>query len=482
MNKLFSPVLYICGMITMIMAGLMLIPALYAFIYQQPELYDFIFSALVTALVGLIMISLFNVPQIALSPRQLYLLTGSSWLVLSLSSALPFIFSHHPMSLTNAVFEAVSGVTTTGSTVMTNLQSIPKPILLWRSLLQWIGGLGVIGMAVTVLPFLRIGGMKLFQTESSDWSEKTIPRFQQFAKMLLAVYLAFTLLCAFCYWLAGMNSFDAINHAMTTISTGGYATDDRSMARFGSAVLWISVVFMLLSGVPFILYIRVLVQRSLARLWDQQVIAFLAITLLTSLLLACQLIISRDMPAGEAITHSTFNIVSIITTTGFASADYTLWGEFSVALFFLASFVGGCSGSTTGGMKIFRFQLSYLYLRDQLRKLVHPRGVFAIRYNTKLVEHDIIASAAAFSFMFFVSFGSVTLLLTALGLDFHTSISGAITALANVGPGLGDIIGPSGNFATLPDAAKWILSAAMILGRLELFTVIILFSPVFWRG
>jgi len=192
--------------------------------------------------------------------------------------------------------------------------------------------------------------------------------------------------------------------------------------------------------------------------------------------------ITEILPLSEAITHATFNLVSIITTTGYASADYAGWGQFSVAFFFLATFVGGCSGSTAGGMKIFRFQLSYLYLRDQLRKLVHPRGVFAIRYNNKIVEHDIIASAAAFSFLFFILLGVTTLLLAMHGLDFLTSISGAATALANVGPGLGDTIGPTGNFASLPDTAKWILSIAMILGRLELFTVIILFSPVFWRG
>ncbi|MCF7980753.1 MAG: TrkH family potassium uptake protein, partial [Pseudomonadales bacterium] len=451
-------------------------------IYHDPEVNDFLFSAMLTASLGAILVWFFKVPEISLSARQLYLLTTSSWLFLSLYGALPFLFSHHPMPFTDAIFEAVSGITTTGSTVMSDLKSVPQALLLWRSLLQWMGGLGVIGMAVTVLPFLRIGGMRLFQTESSDWSEKTMPRFQQFAKAVLVIYLVITCLCSLCYWLAGMTTFDAINHAMTTVSTGGYATDDRSMARFGSTMLWISVVFMLLSAMPFILYVRILVQRSVKVVLDQQVITFLAIITAATLLLAGQLVNSNNLSTLDAITHSAFNIVSVITTTGYASADYTVWGQFSIALFFLATFVGGCSGSTTGGMKIFRFQLSYLYLRDQLRKLVHPRGIFAIRYNGKVVENDIIASAAAFSFMFFVSLGAVTLLLTALGIDFLTSITAAVTALANVGPGLGDIIGPSGNFEPLPEAAKWILAFSMILGRLELFTVIILFSPVFWRG
>ncbi|MCB1661686.1 MAG: TrkH family potassium uptake protein [Pseudomonadales bacterium] len=482
MRKLFGPVLYICGILTLIMAAMMLAPTIFAFIYHDPEAHDFLFSAMLTILLGASLVWFFRVPQIALSARQLYLLTSSSWLVLSLTGAFPFIFSHHPMSITNAIFESVSGITTTGSTVMSDLKNVPHAILLWRSLLQWLGGLGVIGMAVSVLPFLRIGGMRLFQTESSDWSEKTMPRFQQFAKAVLTIYIAITFLCSLCYWLAGMTVFDAINHAMTTVSTGGYATDDLSMARFDSKILLISVIFMLLSAMPFMLYVRILIQRSMKKFLDQQVETFLAIIILATLILAGHLIASKHLPVMDAITHSAFNIVSMITTTGYASADYTLWGHFSIALFFLATFVGGCSGSTTGGMKIFRFQLSYLYLRDQLRKLVHPRGVFAIRYNGKVVENDIIASAAAFSFMFFVSLGAVTLLLTALGLDFLTSITAAVTALANVGPGLGEIIGPSGNFEPLPDIAKWILAVAMILGRLELFTVIILFSPVFWRG
>lgn len=482
MAKLFKPVLYICGILAIIMAAIMLVPVIFAFIYHDPEMRAFIFSAQLTVLLGLILIRFFKVPQITLTARHLYLLTSCGWLTMSLSGALPFMFTHHSMSLTNAVFESVSGITTTGSTVILDLQRVPKTILLWRSLLQWMGGLGVIGMAVTILPFLRIGGMKLFRTESSDWSEKTLPRFQQFAKTVLFIYLLITASCALCYWLAGMTPFDAANHAMTTISTGGFATDDRSMARFDAKVLWISVVFMLLSALPFILYVQLLVQRSIKSLLDQQVMAFLAFVIIAIGLLAGELIASNTLPPLDAITHAAFNIVSVMTTTGYTSADYTFWGQFSVALFFFATFVGGCSGSTTGGMKVFRFQLSFLYLRDQLRKLVHPRGVFAIRYNGRVVQPDIIASAAAFSFMFFVSLGVITLLLTAIGIDFITSFSGAVTALANVGPGLGDIIGPVGSFEPLPNAAKWILSFAMILGRLELFTVIILFSPVFWRG
>lgn len=388
----------------------------------------------------------------------------------------------HPLSASDAVFEAVSGITTTGSTVLSGLSSLPPPVLLWRSMLQWIGGFGVIGMAVSILPFLRVGGMRLFQTESSDWSDKSLPRFHDLARALLSVYLGITLLCTLCYWLAGMTPFDAVNHAMTTVSTGGYATDDRSMGRFSNAILWIAVVFMLLGAMPFALIIRLVAQRRLAALRDQQVYGLLLIVGATSLLLSAALVFTHDEAVTEAITQATFNVVSVITTTGYASQDYTHWGMLSVAVFFFLTFVGGCSGSTSGGMKVFRFQLSWLFLRDQMNKLVHPRGQFAVRYNGKTVDDDIIVSAVAFSFLFFLMLTLTTLILAATGLDLLTALTGAATALANVGPGLGDMIGPAGNFALLSDTAKWVLSFAMILGRLELLTVMVVLSPVFWRG
>lgn len=482
MFKLFRPIFYVCGILALIMAGLMLIPTGYAFLKHDPELLPFLFSAVGTALLGATLVAAFRWSDFTLTSRQLYLLTSCSWLLLSFAGALPLMFSHHPLTPSDAVFEAVSGITTTGSTVISGLERLPGSILLWRSLLQWVGGLGVIGMAVSILPFLRVGGMRLFQTESSDWSEKSLPRFHELARTLLITYLLITLACASCYWFAGMNLFDAVNHSMTTVSTGGYATDDRSMGRFDAGILWTSTFFMLVGGMPLTLFIRFFVHRSFKSLNDQQTKGFLAITAALALLLAAQLVYSNQLAPFDALTQAAFNIASVITTTGYASTDYTAWGQFSIGVFFIVTFIGGCSGSTAGGMKIFRFQLSFLFLRDQLRKLVHPHGIFAIRYNGKLVQDDIIASAVAFSFMFFVALAATTLLLTVIGVDFVTSFTGAATALTNVGPGLGDIIGPAGNFEPLPDSAKWILAFAMILGRLELLTVIVLFSPVFWRG
>lgn len=480
--KLFRPVLYVCGMLAFIMAGLLLAPAIFALLTDDEEYSTFFLSSGLAALAGLLLMLPGLGHRFTLTARQLYLLTSLSWLSLSFYGALPLMLSHHPLSLTDAVFEAVSGITTTGSTVMSELATLPHSILLWRSMLQWVGGLGVIGMAVSILPFLQVGGMRLFQTESSDWSEKSLPRFHEMARALLLVYLSITLACVLSYLAAGMTLFDAISHAMTTVSTGGYATDDSSMGRFSDTILWIAVLFMLIGGMPFMLYIRFLSQCNLNVFRDQQAQGFLLVVFGLISLLTLQQLLTSDREPFEVLTHAAFNIVSVITTTGYASSDYTQWGYFSIVFFFIVTFIGGCSGSTSGGMKIFRFQLSWLFLRDQMNKLVHPRGIFSIRYNGKAVSEDIMVSAVAFSFLFFLVLALTTLALAATGLDFVTALTGAATALTNVGPGLGDMIGPAGNFAAVPDSGKWILGFAMILGRLELLTVIVLLTPVFWRG
>ncbi|WP_022963077.1 TrkH family potassium uptake protein [Halopseudomonas pelagia] len=482
MFNFLRPIIYVCGILMLIMAGLMLSVALFAWIRQDPEMSVFLISAGLVSALGLMMVVSGRSLHFHLVARQLYLLTSLSWVMMSLAGALPLFFSHFELTFVNAVFEAVSGITTTGSTILGKIETLPPSLLLWRSLLQWLGGLGVVGMAVSILPFLRVGGMRLFHTESSDWSDKSMPRIQTLARMLLGTYLSLSLACMLSYWWAGMTLFDAINHAMSTVSTGGYATDDRSMGRFGAPVLWISIVFMLLGAMPFTMLIGFVRRPQLAALNNQQVKGLLMIVAAVSLALTAYLIEQGAHAPFEALTHATFNLVSVITTTGYASGDYTQWGAFSVALFFVVMFIGGCSGSTSGGMKVFRFQLSYLFLRSQVRKLVHPNGVFVTQYNGKPVSDDIILSAIAFSFLFFLCLAGFTLLLSLMGLDLVTSLTAAATALTNVGPGLGPVVGPAGNFAALPDAAKWLLSLAMLLGRLELLTMMVLFTPMFWRS
>lgn len=482
MIRFLRPIGYVCGILTLIMACLMLVVSGFAWVRQDPEVRVFLQSAAISTAFGGALVLLCRASSFNLVARQLYLLTSASWVIMSLAGALPLFFSHFQLSFADAVFEAVSGTTTTGSTILSDIESLPPSLLLWRSILQWLGGLGVIGMAVSILPFLRVGGMRLFHTESSDWSDKSMPRIQTLARALLITYLGLTLTCACAYWLAGMTPFDAVAHAMTTVSTGGYATDDRSMGRFGNEILWVSIFFMLLGALPFTLIIGFLRRPRLASLRNQQVTGLLMIVFTVSAILTAHLIVNGSHAWFDALTQATFNLVSVITTTGYASSDYTEWGSFSIALFFVVMFIGGCSGSTSGGMKVFRFQLSYLFLRSQMHKLVHPSGVFPAQYNGRAVPDDIMLSAVAFSFLFFVCLAAITLLLALMGLDLLTSLSAAATALTNVGPGLGDIIGPAGNFAPLPDAAKWLLSFAMLLGRLELLTMMVLFSPMFWRG
>lgn len=482
MLKLFKPVLYVCGLLALLMAGLMLVPAIIGWFQQDSETYAFVTSAAVTAVIGIVLVLSCRTRQFSLGPRQLYLMTSCSWVLLSVAGALPLIFGHAEIGFTDAIFESVSGITTTGSTVLFGLELMPHSLLLWRALLQWIGGLGVIGMAVSILPFLRVGGMRLFQTESSDWSDKSLPRLAHLARSLLAVYSIITAACVLGYWLNGMSLFDAVSHALTTVSTGGYATDDRSMGRFDNNILWVSILFMLLGGMPFVLFIRFMSNPSPKALVDEQVFGFLAIVAGLAVIMTLYLIGNDYYEPFDALTQATFNIVSIITTTGYASTDYSLWGGFSLLFFFFITFIGGCSGSTSGGMKIFRFQLSYLFLHRQIKMQVHPRALFSIRYNGKEVDDDIIFSAVAFSFLFFLALVITTMILAMTGLDYMTSLTGAATALTNVGPGLGDIIGPAGNFMMLSDTAKWVLCFAMLLGRLELLSIMVLFTPVFWRG
>ncbi|MCK7548000.1 TrkH family potassium uptake protein [Marinobacter koreensis] len=443
----------------------------------------FVKSASVCFVIGVLALSVSGRRKHALKQRQMFMLTVSAWVIIPLFSSLPLLLSGMNLTITDAFFESISGVTTTGSTVLTGLDSMPDDILLWRSLMQWMGGIGIIGMAVAILPFLRIGGMRLFATESSEWSEKVVPRTNSLARSLVGVYLGITLACLLSYWVLGMTLFEALNHALTTVSTGGYSTSDSSMGQFESVgILLVATVFMAIGGMPFFLFVRFIHGQRQPLFRDQQVRFFLVLLVAVAAMLTVYRVVNDDADPFYTFIHALFNVTSVVTTTGFASTDYSMWGPFAVVIFLFITFVGGCSGSTAGGMKIFRFQLSMLLLREQVRRLLHPHAVFARNYNGRVIGDDIVASSVAFSFIFLATLAVVTAMLGALGLDLVTSFSGAVTALTNVGPGLGDIIGPAGNFQSLPDAAKWVLMATMILGRLELLSVFVMLSPDFWRS
>lgn len=479
----FKPAFFVTGLFLTGLAAIMWVPLLVMLALNEAEWREFLISSVVTLGCGLTLaLTARQREGFALVPRQVFVLTSLTWVAASVFAALPLLLIQE-ISYTDAFFETMSGVTTTGSTVLTGLDQAPRGILLWRSLLQWIGGIGFIVMGVLILPFLRVGGMRLFHAESSDRSEKVLPRFESVAKAIALSYLLLSGACALAYYIAGMSGFDAVNHAMTTVSTGGYSTHDASMGYFSSMpILWVSTAFMLLGALPFALYVHA-VRVSPAALWrDRQVVGFLQLVVLIGLSLALVNILANDREPLSALTASFFNVVSVVTTTGYASEDYSLWGGLAVMVFFYLTFVGGCSGSTSGGLKIFRFQVAYIILRRQLDRLVHPRAVFTERYNNREISEDIIRSLVSFSFFFALTIGFLALALSLFGLDFMTSLTGAITAVTNVGPGLGQTIGPAGNFASLPDGAKWLLSIGMLLGRLEIMTVLVVITPRFWQG
>ncbi|MBA1274638.1 TrkH family potassium uptake protein [Stutzerimonas azotifigens] len=472
---------FILGIFLVTLAASMLIPMFTLLVFERTDdLQAFVWASLITFSCGVALVMPGRPALTQLRPRDMYFLTTMSWLVVCCFAALPMMLIQH-ISYTDAFFETMSGITTTGSTVLSGLDSASPGLLMWRSMLQWLGGIGFIGMAVAILPLLRVGGMRLFQTESSDWSQKAMPRSHMMAQSILLIYVALTFLCGLAYWLSGMTPFEAVNHAMTTIATGGYSTSDSSMANFSPAAHWTAIVFMALGGLPFILMVSTLRGNRYALFADQQVRGFLAFLALTCIGFAVWLWLHSDYQFLDALRMVSLNVVSVVTTTGFALGDYTLWGDFAVLAFFYLTFVGGCSGSTAGGLKIFRFQVAYSLLRTYLRQLVHPRAVIKQQYNGHTLDEEIVRSILTFSFFFTITIGVLALSLALMGLDPITALTGAATAVCNVGPGLGPIIGPAGNFSTLPDAAKWLLSAGMLLGRLEIITVLVLMTRVFWR-
>lgn len=481
-----KPVLHMTGLVLLSMSGVMLFPMLADIYFGNRDWQAFAVSAVVTAVIGstLVYVSPGSL-KAGFTLRQAFVLTPTSWFSVSAVSALPFFFSEYGAvsgSLANAFFESVSGITTTGATVISDLERAPPGILLWRALLQWVGGIGIIATAIAILPALGIGGMQLFRTESSDRSEKAMPRVRQIATTIGSVYIVLTLLATLTYWLCGMRLFDAVAHALSSISTGGYSTSDQSFGAWNAnGIQWFATIFMLSGTVPFVLYVR-FIAGDYRAFWDRQIRTLMIFLAVVVTGLGSWLALSGQYGFEAAFRYAAFNVVSVVTTTGFATTDYTLWGNAIVGIFFGLTFVGGCTGSTSGGIKIFRFEVLAVMLRGHFLRLIYPRGVFPLHYGERPLDSDVIGSVVAFFAVFFLCYSALTIGLMGFGLDFLTSASGAATAVANVGPGLGGIIGPAGNFGPLPDGAKWLLSLGMLLGRLELFTVLILFVPRFWRG
>lgn len=476
------PVLYVVGWILVILALSMLAPMAVDIATGHEDWVVFGASATLTLFFGVVIVLTTWTPARRFNTRQLFLLTGLAWALVSLFAALPFMFAVTRLSLADAVFESVSGLTTTGATVIVGLDHLPPGLLLWRALTQWLGGIGIIGMGIAILPFLRVGGMQLFRSESSDRSDKVLPRAGDIAAAIGWTYVALTAATAVLLSVAGLGAFDAICHALTAISTGGFANYDISAGRWEEPLVhWVLVGAMVLGGMPFVRFIS-FAKGDFRAIWrDSQVRWYLAFLAAVSLALGAWLAFG-GMGWEPAIRHATFNVVSVVTTTGFASMDYTLWGPLAVGAFLLLIPVGGCTGSTAGGIKIFRFEILFMVLRFQLQRQFSPNRIVPLAYQGKPVNTEIMISVMSFGFVFAALVLVTALGLSAYGLDLVTAVSGSLTAYANVGPGLGAVIGPAGNFKTLPDGAKWLLTLAMLLGRLEFFTVLVLLTPGFWRA
>lgn len=478
----FKPVFFMASVVLRALSLFMIAPLMLALLTDGTGAPEFFKSIIITSIASGLFWHKGRTKRFHLGVREMFLLTTCIWIIASAFAALPLMLVQH-ISYTDAYFETMSGITTTGSTVLSGLDTTAHSVLLWRSILQWLGGVGFVVMGVAILPYLNVGGMRLFQTESSDWSDKNTAKTRHTAAHVIYVYVCLTALCYFGYLFAGMTSFEAINHAMTTLSTGGYSTSDQSMAHFSSAAQWNGTFFMFLGGLPFLLLINTIHRRDYKTVfYDAQIRGFTKLVLIMTAIMTLYLWQKDVFSFTDAIRISMFNIVSVVTTTGFGLTDFGTWGEFTTVLFAGLMFTGACSGSTTGGIKIFRFQIAFTLFRKQISQLVHPSAVFGQHYNGRKVNDVIVRSVVAFASAFIATIGVLAAVLSLIGLDPVTSITGSITAVANVGPGLGPVIGPSGNFASLPDAAKWALSVGMLMGRLEIMTVLVLVTPAFWRN
>ena len=478
----FRPILNILGLLLCIESIALLIPMIFDYINNNEDWKQFFFISCLTFFIGIVLYVGFKKEKMKINLRQAFLLTILSWLVIALFGSLPFIYSSSSLNFTNAFFESVSGITTTGSTVISNLDGLSEGILIWRSLLQWFGGIGIIVLAVAILPTLQIGGMQLLHMEHDDPYEKTLPRINKFIFEIIILYFGLTILCLFSYYFFGMNGFDSLIHSMTTISTGGFSNKSTSFAHFDSHALEnISIIFMILGSLPFVVFIKFIHGQKTSIFKDDQIRLF--IFLLISIVFISFLWVKHylNIEWTYALRLTTFNITSILTGTGYTSANFNNWGGFGLIIILMVMFIGGCAGSTTGGIKIFRFQILARFIVNQIKKLVYPRGVFAIKYNDEKISNTFVYSIITFIFLYFFIFFILAAFLSLNGSDFITAISGSASAISNVGPGLGNIIGPSGNFADLTDFSKLGLSLGMLLGRLELFAVLVLFFPSFWK-
>ena len=485
--------LYVIGLLVATLGASMVFPLAADIFNGDEHAFVFLESAVFTFLTGaLVAFSCANAVRERLSIQQLFFITSGVWATLPVFAGIPLMIGASQLGFTDAYFEAMSGLTTTGSTVIVGIETLPKGLLLWRGMLQWFGGIGIIVVAMAFLPELKVGGMQIFRSEAFDTFGKVLPRAAEMAARITWIYAALTIGCALTYMACGMTPFDGIVHAMTTISTGGLANTDASFGAYSPAAQWSATLFMALSALPFVRYVQLAAGQARPFFRDAQVrgFALVAFTICAGLSiwrLEDAIYAERTgpvlaQPSVEGIVReSFFNVISIMTGTGYSTTDYALWGSFPVAVIFFTGLIGGCAGSTACSAKIFRYQILLSAIRAQIRRIHQPSGVFQVRYDGRPVTEDVLSSVMSFFVLFLATLGVLSICLGATGLDLVTSLSGSVAVVANIGPGLGDIIGPAGNFAQINPTAKWLLSAGMLIGRLEVLVVLTLFIPAFWR-
>ena len=476
-------VFFLIGVLLIVLGLSMLAPYSMQVIYSENS-HSFISSSFVTIFIGILCILANLEKDLKLNLRQTFLFSTLAWVTVAIFGSLPFVLSSQTFSFSDAFFESMSGITTTGATIISDLDNSPKSILLWRAIMQWLGGIGIVVMAITILPLLRVGGMQLFKMEGPDSTEKILPRTIEVAAIIISTYVILTLLCGFFYWLFGMSIFDSVSHAMTTIATGGFSTHNDSIGFFKSSNIEIvASLFIILGSIPFISYLKFSQGNRKIFIQDVQIKGLIYLLIISTIIMFLYLLfINYEGNLFDKIRISSFNVISILSGTGYVTDDFGLWGKFSLIFFLFLMFIGGCAGSTACGIKIFRLQMLLIFLKNQVKKLIYPNSVIITKYNNQKISDDFIRSVIIFIFSFLFIFLIIAMLLSVSGLDFVTSISGAASSISNVGPGLGEIIGPDGNYQSLPDLSKWILAIGMLLGRLELFAVLVLFFPSFWRN
>tara|TARA_B100000989_G_scaffold298952_1_gene291317 strand:+ start:1060 stop:2505 length:1446 start_codon:yes stop_codon:yes gene_type:complete len=477
-----KPIALVGGTVVCAVGFLLFIPLITELIYQTESWQSYAVPILLYLIVGGSLVITNRNVELKISIKEAFIITVLSWILLTILCAIPFIYTHLQLSVVDAIFESMSGITTTGATILNNLDDLPKGILIWRALLQWLGGIGIVVIALVILPFLRIGGMQLFHLEGDDPYDKFLPKISSVVTKIFITYIALTIILAGLYFIHGMSLFDAIAHSFTTISTGGFSTHDDSFSYFqNNHILNIAIIFMIIGSLPFLLLAQTTL-KNYTLFKDHQVRVLIFILILSIGLIYYFARTYIEGTALNKLSTISFNTISIISGTGYVSANFEEWGNYASVLFLLLMFIGGCAGSTTGGLKVFRIQILFKYIHLHLKKMLQPHMVLAVQFNGKKVPESTYESVMTFFFVYIVTFASSALLLSFSGLDFLTCISAAASAISNVGPGLGEIVGPEGNYSSLTDYSKLVLILTMFLGRLEMLTIFIILLPSFWKN